>query len=153
MIRLLTGALALVSVWFGVVEYEEFRRRPLIFVGLGLLALMLSAVGSLASNALGRKPIHAVAFALPFVVPAGMSALAVRDRIFSPFLFWIGAAVAALILALVTDRLVPSTARRVWNAWRHRPSCSPWRLQRRSNLIGDDVCSVFTLHRCTCWRR
>ena len=112
-IRLVVGSVALVSVWFGVVEYEEFRRRPIIFAALAFITLMLSVLGSLASKVLrARMRFHAVAFALPFGIPTVVSALAVPVGIYRPFVIWACIAIAALLLAFGTDRLILSTFKR-----------------------------------------
>jgi hypothetical protein len=109
-IRFIVGIAALITVWFGVVEYEEFRRRPLVFAALAAIILVLSLLGSLAAKTANKKHLHPLAFSLPFCLLAAFSGFAIREGIFRPFLVWAAIAAAAMILASVTDRLLRTSS-------------------------------------------
>jgi hypothetical protein len=108
--RIALGTIALVAVWFNVVWYEEsghWPRRPEVFLFSAVTGLVLCPIGSFISVALRqRSGWHSFAFALPFVLPAGISATALFEgSYYRPFVFWASAAVVALLLAYASDYL------------------------------------------------
>lgn len=103
--RLFFGFATLVLVWFATWPFEDGKYSPMLLAGLS--GILLSALASRVAVALNKhKSLYAFMFAIPFALPTAISALAIFNGIFRPFLFWLTAGILATIVAWSTDLLM-----------------------------------------------
>jgi hypothetical protein len=104
-IRFVLGWVALASVWFATWPFEVGSYSPLF--AAAAVCFLLAAISSRAALTLKKtNRQYAAVFALPFVAPVVVSALALFDGISRPFLYWTMVSVVAVLLALAADLLV-----------------------------------------------